>query len=518
MLFESICTAALWSLNFISPSTLYRSREVTFMKKRLLTLLFAALLLTSTVSCSGTSEQENETTTLPAVTETATAAVETEPTEADVPEKDYAGKEFRIFTRGETTGKFWHKDLAAEELNGDPLNDAVYNRNIALAEKLNVKITPLWSDTADMQPAATKSITAGDDAFEVMMAPLNQTNSMATKNYLLNLNTDIPYLDLEKPWWDGNSVQDLSIGDTLYSVFGDYTIMDEETTWVMYFNKDIQKDHQLENFYELVETGNWTNDKLHELSLAVTTDVDGDGDYDYEDLYGYQGEQYNALVSLIASDVQYVHRDENNMPVMIDAAAKERLFTALESTLTYMNDLDASRIFDRDGWGALDALAKFREGGSLFMMCGMINVMLFRDMDADFGVLPIPKTDAEQDGYYSTLSVYNADAMSIPVTISDPEMIGIVMETFSAESRKTVLPAYYDVALTRKSTRDEESRHMIDIIIEGKRFDVGMLYDIGGIASSIQKLVMSKSMDIASMWASIEKSMATALEDLYKDE
>ena len=114
--------------------------------------------------------------------------------------------------------------------------------------------------------------------------------------------------------------------------------------------------------------------------------------------------------------------------------------------------------------------------------------------------------------------VYNADAMSIPVTISDPEMIGIVMETFSAESRKTVLPAYYDVALTRKSTRDEESRQMIDIIIEGKRFDVGMLYDIGGIASSIQKLVMSKSMDIASMWASIEKSMATALEDLYKDE
>lgn len=105
-----------------------------------------------------------------------------------------------------------------------------------------------------------------------------------------------------------------------------------------------------------------------------------------------------------------------------------------------------------------------------------------------------------------------------PLNDSDPEMIGIVMETFSAESRKTVLPAYYDVALTRKSTRDEESRQMIDIIIEGKRFDVGMLYDIGGIASSIQKLVMSKSMDIASMWASIEKSMATALEDLYKDE
>ena len=480
------------------------------MKKRIIAVL---LLMSMLVSCSGTAPEET-TETAPAAEETTALPEETEPTSPDVPEKDYSGKEFRIFTRGEATGKFWHKDLVAE-LDGETLNDAVYNRNLALEELLNVKITPVWSDVGDMQPKAVNAITAGDDAFDVLMAPLNQTNSMSTRNYLLNLQSDIPYLDLTKPWWDANSVKDLSIGDTLYCVFGDFTIMDEETTWIVYFNKDIQKDHQLEDFYELVETGKWTNDKFHQLSLAVTTDVDGDGDYDYDDLYGYQGEPYNVLVSLIASDVSYVQRDENNMPVMLDAAGKTRLFDALESTLTYMNDLDACRIFDRDGWGALDALDKYREGGSLFLMCGMINVMLFRDMETDFGILPIPKTDEAQEGYYTTLSVYNADPMSVPVTVSDPEMVGIVMENFSAESRKTVLPAYYDVALTRKSTRDEESRHMIDIIIEGKRFDVGMLFDIGGIASGIQKLVLSKSTDIASTWASLEKSMATALEKLY---
>jgi len=309
------------------------------MKKRLLALLFAALILTSAVSCGSSEKTETETTNTSAAAETAPETVETDPTEPDVPEKDYNGKEFRIFTRGEATGKFWHKDLMAEELNGDPLNDAVYSRNLALAEKLNIQIAPVWSDASDMHTSATQSITAGDDAFDVMMAPLNQTNAMATKNYLLNLNADIPYLNLEQPWWDGNSVRNLSIGDTLYCVFGDYTIMDEETTWVMYFNKDIQKDYQLEDFYALVESGKWTNDKLHELSLAVTTDIDGDGDFDYDDLYGYQGEPYNVLVSLIASDVQYVLRDENNMPIMIDASSKERLFTALESTLTYMNDL-----------------------------------------------------------------------------------------------------------------------------------------------------------------------------------
>ena len=486
------------------------------MAKRVLAIF---LLMSILVSCAkGIPEETIDTKQVPKKTtpETAAASVE-EILVPDVPAKDYDGKEFRIFTRGEATGKFWHKDLIAE-MDGDMLHDAVYTRNLALEEALNVKITPVWSDVYDMYPAAVNAISARDDAFDVIMAPLSQTNALSTQNCLMNLLTDIPYLDLEKPWWDANSVKDLSIGKALYSVFGDYTIMDEETTWVMYFNKEIQKDHRLENFYDLVESGKWTNDKLHELSLAVTTDLNGDGVLDYSDLYGYQGESYNVLVSLIASDVCYVHRDEDNYPVMIDASAKSRLFDALEATLRYMNDLSASRIFDRDGWGPVEALSKFREGGSLFMMCGMINVMIFRDMEADFGVLPIPKTEIEQEGYYTTLSVYNADSMSVPVSVDDPEMVGIVMEVFSAESRRTVLRAYYDVALTRKSTRDEESRHMIDIIVEGKHFDVGMLFDIGGISTAIMNLVNRKSMDISSAWASLEKKMVSALEKLYAHE
>ena len=262
-----------------------------------------------------------------------------------------------------------------------------------------------------------------------------------------------------------------------------------------------------------METGKWTNDKFYSLSQAATYDLDGDGDLDTDDMYGYLGETYNITVSLIASDVFTVQKDENDIPVMLED--KTRMFEALESALTYMNDTNATLIDYRDGLEALERLQKYRDNEALFTMCGMINVIQFRDLVTDFGILPIPKLDEAQEEYYSTVSYVNADAMSVPTTATDLEMIGIVMETFSAESRNTVLPAYYEVALTRKATRDEESRHMIDLIIEGKRYDIGMLLDLGGIYTEVQNMVSNKKTDVASMWASIEKRMAKNLEKMF---
>ncbi len=478
-------------------------------------LLAFSIVLGLLAGCSG---GENSGTSTPAETvpvqSSETEVPETKPIEPDVPEKDYKGQEFRIFTRGEKMGKFWHKDLAAE-MDGDVLHDAIYTRNVTVEEKLGIKIVPVWQDSGSLLTVVQNSVMAGDNSFEVVMAPLNQMYSASRQDLLLNLYTEVPYLDLTKPWWDAHSVSDLTIGDKLYMVTGDHSIMDEETTWVMYFNKDIQKDLRLDDFYDLVNTGKWVNDKFHEICLKATIDKNGDGAITTDDLIGYQGEAFNLPVCLIASGVNFVNRDKDNMPVMIGANEKERMFNAAEAILKWMNDDNASRVESREGWPkALDSLARFTENGSLFMMCGMINVMLFRDMEADFGVLPIPKTDVDQADYFSTVSYSNCDVMSIPKTVSDPEMAGIVMEVFSSESRKIVLPAYYDISLQRKSTRDEESSHMIDLIITGKRFDVCIMYDLGKVRSNLSTMVGTKSSDFASTWASLEPVLTTDLEAL----
>lgn len=484
------------------------------MNKRLIASMLLLSIAASAFSC-GDANTSQDTTASDSEISTSAEASESKYV-ADVPNEKFGGYEFRFLSRSETIGKFWQKDIYAESENGDTLNDAVYKRNIAVEDALEIKITPIWVDAQDVRTTAQKSIMAGDDEFDIVLAPLNQLDMLA-KADLVNDLYDVPNLDFSKPWWDQNSVRDLSYGNKLYYVYGDFTITDEEATWIVYFNKEIQRNLQMEDFYQLVYDGKWTNDKLHELSRKATYDLNGDGNLNpADDMYGYLGEAYNITVSLIASNALSIEKDDNDMPVMLSST--DRFFAAVESACEYMNDTSASMISIRDGLTDQERLDKYKSGQALFMMCGMVNVGVFRDLIADFGLLPAPKLDESQEGYYTTLSYTNGMALSVPKTNRDLDRTGIVLETFSAESKNILVPAYYEVALKRKGVRDDESSDMIDIIIEGRRYDIGMLINAGKIYSQVQQLVYDKKSDIASMYASLSSSMETELESAYTGE
>ena len=79
--------------------------------------------------------------------------------------------------------------------------------------------------------------------------------------------------------------------------------------------------------------------------------------------------------------------------------------------------------------------------------------------------------------------------LCVPMTTSDPERTGIVLEAMAAESMYTVTPAYYDVALKGKYARDEESLDMLDIILESRCYDLGWFYAIGGYNEEVKNLL-----------------------------
>ena len=79
-----------------------------------------------------------------------------------------------------------------------------------------------------------------------------------------------------------------------------------------------------------------------------------------------------------------------------------------------------------------------------------------RDMKSDYGIIPYPKYDENQDGYY-TFQHDQIGLFTIPVTSTKKDMAGAVLEAMSSESSKTVVPSYYEVALKSKYSRDSES-------------------------------------------------------------
>ena len=94
-------------------------------------------------------------------------------------------------------------------------------------------------------------------------------------------------------------------------------------------------------------------------------------------------------------------------------------------------------------------------------------------MESDFGILPYPKYNAQQDKYYSRME--GCDMFFAPISASQDALdrTSVILEALSSESARNVIPVYYDLALKTKFTRDEESAEIIDLLFENRIFDLG---------------------------------------------
>ena len=129
----------------------------------------------------------------------------------------------------------------------------------------------------------------------------------------------------------------------------------------------------------------------------------------------------------------------------------------------------------------------FTEGRVLFNTAGLVRVTVFRAMETNFGILPLPKYDESQKEYNSMVSIGCANSIAIPAT-ADAERCGAVIEALSAEGYYTLTPAYYDIVLKTKNARDDASSEMLDIIFDNRIFDIAYMFDWGGIIGSINGL------------------------------
>ena len=101
------------------------------------------------------------------------------------------------------------------------------------------------------------------------------------------------------------------------------------------------------------------------------------------------------------------------------------------------------------------------------------SVEYIRYSDIEYGFLPMPKLDEHQDEY---ITGSNDVPYGVPVTNKDLDFTGFMLEAMAAEGHRTILPAYFEVALKQKFASDEESAKMLDIIAEGRVIDFGYIY------------------------------------------
>ena len=498
------------------------------MLKKTLALILAILTVLPLVACGAANEQGGETTTqaTTVATDATTTAVEETTTEGyaiqdNLPEDlKYDGKTISIISRGRS----WCKDeVSVEDLTGDVINDAIYNRNAAVEDRLGVEIVNYLTtdnDNYSITETIRKQVQAGTDEYNLFANSVYAT-IMYTADNLFQDMSDLTYLDLEQPYWSQGFNEAASIGEAQYFATGAICLSLYRFVFVTFFNKNIFDENKVPYLYDVVNDGNWTLEYQRQISQNIYTDVNGDGNKDVNDQYGFITNHNMIGVDAYwsACDLPILSKDENNF-LKYDVNV-ERLSYAVDqiNLLLWEND-GAYTVANKSADAEQDDICRmFAQDQAAMTTLRLIHVESadMRNMSSLYGIVPVPKLDAAQESYHS----YAHDTMTaygIPLTVIDDEleMVGAFLEATASESYRTVTPAYYELALKTKYVSDEQSVKMLDDIINNFYVDAGVLYTkkISSFHQNMRSWVGQGKNTVASMIKATQKVIGKQLTEL----
>ena len=141
----------------------------------------------------------------------------------------------------------------AEEMNGNVVNDAVYQKITNVEDRFNTDIvlTEACLDNNNDQAVLLKSIAAGEDSCEIAQGHDISMANASLEGGFINV-YDLPYLDFEKPWWPDATLESMTVLGQMYLMFNNISYENLTATRVMYFNKSLMTDMGLDYPYEIV--------------------------------------------------------------------------------------------------------------------------------------------------------------------------------------------------------------------------------------------------------------------------
>ena len=469
-------------------------------KTRILSLSLTMLMMLA--SCGEAAVSSGDAS---AASDTTPAETTADPLADNLPDKNWGGADFNLLVR---TERLYYLD--AEEETGDTLNDAVYARNNAVEERfgINLCFTDITSDKSLFMNAVQSSVMADDKGYDIICPDYWWFSG--TEGYMLDLYT-LDYLDFDKSWWNQSWNKNAEINDKLYSCVG-YLCLDLlRNTEVVYFNKGMIEDFKLENPYDLVADNKWTLDKALQMGEAVAGDVDGNNVLDENDRYGIYSNVHAQRGIYYSGGFELVRNTDDGFEIITPTERIADLNTLIYNMFNG-NDSVLYALDSTVDFTTTAAYKPFNQNNLLFTFFALTAVEAMRASDVNFGIVPVPKYDQEQEwisyNYGCTLSC-------IPINTPDAERSAIILEALNAESARKVVPEYYNRVLQGKLARDDESLEMLDMVFDKLSFTFDFL-NAGQLGDIPDKFIRATSENVTTLFDSNKSALEGHLDKLVE--
>lgn len=494
---------------------------------KFVSLILAILLTVSlAVSCSNGGNENSEQPAGESSAETASAD-DSVPGESSAEEvsrgpldhlEDLAlnGETITFLVENGASNSYGSVEIMPNEERGAEIAGSVLERNNLIEEKLGCTIAEIRTDN---MTAALRNAVLDIPEFDIACPYLTTGAPLIMEDLFLNLYDYDDIINFNAPYWDQNADEDLSLGGKLYMTTGDFSLLTMDVTHILIFNKNLIASNGLESPYALVESGDWTMDKMLEMARTVTKDDDGTEGLSYKDTIGFFYNWNYANSLYIASGEKFVKKNSEGIPELAFAGEKQ----AAVAKKVYDIFHDDKVLYDEgfnaqaqaDGFKECYAATRDRLGndGALFVSTALIEVLNMAQYDCNFGMLITPKYSKDQDRYYTYISVIFATGVVIPASHPEPEKAALMLEALNAASTSTVKFDYYERILKLQKARDQEDSDMLDLIFSTRVYDIGSIFNWGGCRDFIANVCNGTSFNYTSSLESAIGKMESEMQD-----
>jgi len=436
------------------------------------------------------------------------------PSDSDeLPEFDFGGAEVKFLANNDI--RVIHDDYVVEEIKGERINDAIFNLNTEIESRFNVTFKQSGGGYTQIPDMLKKSVKAADSAYDLVTITDRYAVRLASEGKYFHYVDDLPYVNLEKPYWDKSLNACVSIKGKNYYALGACMLPTYDLMGFLVFNKNLHEALGLDSIYQSVKEGKWTFDRFMDMSRAATADLNGDGQMTEEDRYGlitHSGFTYASFWCVNRAFL--VEKDADDIPYF-NVPGNEKVFNVFEKLYGYVTsgcEYSVTRNPIKNGSNdQFDTLRLFGGGHGLFASASAFTAQSLNNMDTDFGIVPYPAMEEKKPGeaYLSRLSY--SMPLIVPAT-ADPAMCSAVIEALACAYYKKVIPEYRDVTIQIKVVRDEESSEILEMLFKNRVIDMGDSIWYEDVRQKYENMFTRKENTFQAMTESIQAKVEGLIE------
>ncbi|MDD4413437.1 MAG: extracellular solute-binding protein [Oscillospiraceae bacterium] len=375
----------------------------------------------------------------------------------------------------------------------------------------NCKLVNTTVSSYTLYDSIATKLLSGDKVADVITMQLFDVEAFRHAGLLQSLQS-IPTLNLNHKNVNQNMVDNFtfsgksylySYGNNIPEVFG------------LYFNRDMIKELNLTEPYELVRQKKWTWAEFSKMCEAAYKDLNGNNKIDSNDRFGaYIGNDV-PRGSLRASGVQVISYNNGSFSYAFNTSKTLSYLSQIKTTVN-----KGSAIMSTADITHVKAQTKFVKKQLLFCVqdskIKSVDDHVFWDIDFDFGFLPVPTFEAGT-AYSNTCSDW-LGGFCVPVNTAQNQYIGYLLNSIAdmtqsmAAQEKADLIRYYGGGTGGKETY--EIYKSFDSVVRPDLYcwqiQLKDLYTL-----TFDNMLYDKSVTAKAYIDQIDSSMKNAVEDYY---